>query len=186
MNTINQILLAIIAFCAQSNADSHPIVSRLIESADVVVVAKYQEPHLWFTSGLIDLTGSAEAHVEKTLVSDHTLEKNIRFEVTRYLEIETDFEPAVPSELLVVPHPSDFDKLPSSIIFLRRSANGTLSAEDGFSFALPYSVELERVVASKLKKKAERAGAGQPATKPADKTPAEVQPSPPTPKDGHR
>jgi len=157
----------------------HPLLSELVGSADEIVVARQRLPQMWTTSELVVFTGLAEADITKSVKGTAGSGCRLRFRIVRIFEAEPEpiQEAAIPSESIQFPRtpdvPSEFKdtgevkipvKAPEEILFLRRNQDGSLSAIDGFVYALPYSVDLERAIRAVQKFQAQQ-GAGQPATR---------------------
>ena len=171
----------------------HPLLSELVGSADEIVVARQMSPKMWVTSELVVLTGVAEAAVTKSLKGSEGSGNRIKFQIVRVIDVEPEpiQKPKIPSgaedfpktpEVPQARSRSEDSKIapeaPEEVLFLRRNQNGPLSALDGFVYALPYSVDLERAINTVQKSQAQQAGAGQPATRPESKSEGSQKPQP--------
>lgn len=157
---------------AQTN--EHPIIYQLVNTADVIAVARVREPQMWRTSELIVMTGQSTALVERTLKGEK-LPSKITVQVVRHLDIEnTALEPpqepnpksgsefpvtpAIPSKFITVDATDQLKDSDKVIVFLRRSEDGTLNAVDGFLYTLPHTRELEGAVSSAAKHQGAQSG----------------------------
>lgn len=148
-------------------ADSHPLIQRLVESSDVIVVGTVKDPLVWFTSELIILTGTGEALVERPLLQDDGQIKEgqkLEFRVVHNLDLDFDDLPqaAAQEEKKTAEGGQPNEAGPDSpgkqrlIVFLKRDGKGTLYAEDGFLFTLPHDGSLERLVRHRIASLAEK------------------------------
>lgn len=145
--------------------NQHPIIHHLATTADVIAVARINDPKVWITSELVIMTGQSTALVERTLKGVE-LPSKITVQVVRHIDIETlalespqapiktknfPTTPASPTKFDRADDSASLDSADKVIVFLRRSKNGDLSAVDGFLYTLPYSPELESAISSAAK-----------------------------------
>lgn len=185
MKTLFLFLLSAATFVQPAAAQiiEHPIIDQLATTADVIAVARLREPQIWQTSQLVVMTGQSKALIERSLKGGE-LPLKVMIRVVRHLAPESltrepsqapseakEFPktPATPTEFREAGDTANLENADKVIVFLRRSKLGTLSAIDGFLYALPYSPELEKWVATSVKDQHNlKAGDGDDAEKSID------------------